>query len=53
MVAATAIAAAEEAEAVDWAASVLLVTSDLPDLTRLVAGRPGVAVANVGKLGRS
>jgi predicted nucleic acid-binding protein len=53
MVAATAIAAAEQAEAADRAASVLLVTSDLPDLTRLVAGRPGVAVAHVGKLGRS
>jgi predicted nucleic acid-binding protein len=36
MVAATAIAAAEQAEAADRAASVLLVTSDLPDLTRLV-----------------
>jgi predicted nucleic acid-binding protein len=53
MVAATAIAAAEQAEAGDRAASVLLVTSDLPDLTRLVAGRPGVVVAHVGKLGRS
>ena len=50
MVAATAIAAAEQAEAADRAASVLLVTSDLPDLTRLVAGRPGVAVAHVGKV---
>lgn len=53
MVAATAVAAAEQAEAADRAASVLLVTSDLPDLTRLVAGRPGVAVAHTGKLGRS
>jgi predicted nucleic acid-binding protein len=53
MVAATAIAAAEQAEAADRAASVLLVTSHLPDLTRLVAGRPGVAVTHVGKLGRS
>jgi predicted nucleic acid-binding protein len=53
MVAATAIAAAEQAEAADRAASVLLVTSDLPDLTRLVAGRPGVAIAHVGQLGRS
>jgi predicted nucleic acid-binding protein len=52
MVAATAIAAAEQAEAADRAASVLLVTSDLPDLTKLVAGRPGVAVAHAGKLGR-
>src|ERR1700758_1292239 len=53
IVAATAIAAAEQAEGADRAASVLLVTSDLPDLTRLVAGRPGVAVAHVGKLGKS
>jgi hypothetical protein len=53
MVAATAIAAAEQAEAADRTASVLLVTSDLRDLTRLVAGRPGVAVAHVGQLGRS
>jgi predicted nucleic acid-binding protein len=53
MVAATAIAAAEEAEAADRATSVLLVTSDPPDLTKLVARRPGVAVVHVGKLGRS
>jgi len=53
MVAATAIAAAEQAEAADRAASVLVVTSDLADLTRLVAGRPGLAVVHVGKLGRS
>lgn len=53
MVAATAIAAAEQAEAADRAASVLVVTSGLPDLTRLVAGRPGVAIVHVGKLGRS
>jgi sugar (pentulose or hexulose) kinase len=53
MVAVTAIAAAEQAEAADRVASVLLVTSDLPDLTKLVAGRPGVAVAHVGTLGRS
>lgn len=53
MVAATAIAAAEQAEAADRAASVLLVSSDLPDLTRLIAGRPGVVVAHVGKLGGS
>jgi predicted nucleic acid-binding protein len=51
MVAATAIEAAEQAEAADRAASVLIVTSDVPHLTRLVAGRPGVAVAHVGKLG--
>src|SRR6266849_2686384 len=48
MVAATAIAAAEQAEASDRAPAVLVVTSDLPDLTRLVAGLPGVAVAHVG-----
>lgn len=53
MVAVTAIAAAEQAEAADQTASVLLVTSDLPDLTRLVAGRPGIAIAHIGKLGRS
>lgn len=52
MVAATAIAAAEQAEAVDRAASVLLVTSDIPDLTRLIAGRSGVAVVHTGKFGR-
>jgi predicted nucleic acid-binding protein len=51
MVAATAITAAEEAEAADRPASVLIVTSDLPHLTRLVADRTGVAVAHVGKLG--
>ena len=53
MVAATAIAAAEHAEAADRAASVLVVTSDLPDLTRLIAGRPGVIVAHVGNLSGS
>jgi predicted nucleic acid-binding protein len=53
MVAATAIEAAEQAEAADQVASVLIVTSDLPHLTKLVAGRPGVAVAHVGRLGRS
>src|SRR5947208_2723762 len=37
MVAATAITEAEQAEAADQAASVLIVTSDLPHLTRLVA----------------
>jgi|CZLB01.1.fsa_nt_gi predicted nucleic acid-binding protein len=51
MVAATAIEAAAQAEAADRAASVLIVTSDIPHLTRLVAGRIGVAVAHVGKLG--
>ena|SRR5215472_463015 len=51
MVAATAIAEAERAEASDRAASVLIVTSDLPHLTKLVAGRAGVAVAHVSKLG--
>jgi hypothetical protein len=53
MVAATAIAAAEQAEGADRTASVLLVTSDLPDLTRLVAERPGIAVVHIGTLGRS
>jgi predicted nucleic acid-binding protein len=51
MVAATAIAAAEEAEAVDRAASVVIVTSDMPHLSKLVAGRIGVAVAHISKLG--
>jgi predicted nucleic acid-binding protein len=51
MVAATAIAAAEQAEAADRAASVLIVTSDMPHLTKLIAGRTGVAVAHVSKLG--
>lgn len=51
MVAATAIEAAEQAEAADRAASVLIVTSDLPHLTKLVAGRTGIAVAHVSKLG--
>ena len=37
MVAATAIAEAEQAEAADRAASVLIITSDLPHLTKLVA----------------
>ncbi len=52
MVAATAIAEAEQAEAADLAASVLIITSDLPHLNKLVAGRTGVAVAHVSKLGR-
>jgi hypothetical protein len=30
---------------------VLIVTSDIPHLTRLVAGRIGVAVAHVERLG--
>jgi hypothetical protein len=47
MVAATAIA-----EAADRAASVLIITSDLPHMAKLVAGRTGVAVAHVSKLGR-
>ncbi|MGH3199688.1 MAG: type II toxin-antitoxin system VapC family toxin [Streptosporangiaceae bacterium] len=51
MVAATAIEAAEQAEAADRAASVLIVTSDLPHLTKLVAGRTGIAVTHVSKLG--
>ena len=51
--AATAIEQAEHAEAADRTASVLVVTSDVPDLTRLVAGRAGVVVTHVGKLGRS
>ena len=49
MVAATAI---EQAEAADRSASVLIVTSDLPDLTKLVAARPGVAVVHVSNLGQ-
>lgn len=53
MVAATAIAEAEQAEAADRAPSVLIVTSDMPHLTKLVAGRPGVAVVHVGKLGNA
>jgi hypothetical protein len=53
MVAATAIAEAERAEASDRAASVLIVTSDLPHLTKLVAGRAGVAVAHVSRLGNA
>jgi hypothetical protein len=52
MVAATAIEQAEPAEAADRFASVLIVTSDLPDLAKLVAGRPGVAVVHVSKLGQ-
>ena len=52
MVAATAIEQAEQAEAADRSASVLIVTSDLPDLTRLVAGRPEVAVVHVSRMRR-
>jgi hypothetical protein len=52
MVAATAIGQAERAEAGDRSASVLIVTSDLPDLTKLVAARPGVAVVHVSRLGQ-
>ncbi len=51
MVAATAIAEAEQAEPADRVASVLIITSDLPHLTKLVAGRTGVAVVHVSKLG--
>jgi predicted nucleic acid-binding protein len=53
MVAATAIAEAEQAEAADRVASVLIVTSDMPHLTKLVAGRAGVAVVHAGKLGNA
>jgi predicted nucleic acid-binding protein len=52
MVAATAIEQAEQAEAADRAPSVLVVTSDLPHLTKLVGGRPGVGVVHVSELGR-
>jgi predicted nucleic acid-binding protein len=52
MVVATAIEQAEQAEAADRAPSVLIVTSDLPDLTKLVAGRPGITVTPVSKLGQ-
>jgi len=52
MVAATAIEQAEQAEAADRVASVLIVTSDLPRLTKLVGGRSGVVVVHVSKLGR-
>lgn len=51
MVAATAIKEAEQAKAADQVASVVIVTSDLPHLTKLVAARPGVAVVHVSKLG--
>jgi hypothetical protein len=52
MAVATAIEQAGRAETADRSASVLIVTSDLPDLTKLVAGRPGVAVVHVSKLGQ-
>jgi predicted nucleic acid-binding protein len=52
MVAATAIGQAEQAESADRVPSVLVVTSDVPDLSKLVAGRPGVVVAHVSKLGQ-
>jgi predicted nucleic acid-binding protein len=52
MVVATAIEQAEQAEAADRAPSVLIVTSDLPDLTKLAAGRPGITVTPVSKLGQ-
>lgn len=51
IVAATAIAEAEQAEAAGQVASVLVVTADLRQLTRLVGGRAGVAVVPVGELG--
>ena len=51
IVAATAMEAAEQAEAGDRAASVLIITSDMPHLTKLLAGRTGVAVAHVSTLG--
>jgi hypothetical protein len=53
MVAATAITEAEQAEAADRVASVLIVTSDLPHLTKLVAARTGVAVVHVSELGNA
>jgi hypothetical protein len=53
MVAATAIEEAERAEAADRAASVLIVTSDVPHLTKLVGGRAGVAIAHLSKVGRT
>ena len=52
MVVATALDQAERPETADRSASVLIVTSDLPDLAKLVAGRPGVAVVHVSKLGQ-
>jgi predicted nucleic acid-binding protein len=52
MVAATAIEQAEQAEAADRVTSVLIVTSDLPHLTKLVGSRTGVAVVHVSRLGR-
>lgn len=53
MVNATAIEAAERAEENDRAASLLIITSDMPHLTKLVAGRTGISVAKVSKLGRA
>ncbi len=50
MVAATAVEATDQAEAADRAASVPIITSDMPHLTKLVAGRTGIAVAHVSKL---
>jgi hypothetical protein len=35
----------------DQVASIVIVTSDLPHLTKLVAARPGFAVVHVSKLG--
>src|SRR5215471_9235173 len=51
MVAATAITEAEQAEAADRAASVLIITSDPRRASSDAAGRTGVAVAHVSKLG--
>jgi predicted nucleic acid-binding protein len=50
MVAATAIQAANEAEVSDRRSSVLIVTSDVPDLTRLVSGWTGISVTHAGRL---
>lgn len=51
MVAATAIEAAGQVQVADRVPAVLIVTSDLPDLTRLVSGRAGIAVARADRLG--
>jgi predicted nucleic acid-binding protein len=53
MVAATAIAHAERAELAGHVPSVLIVTSDVPHLSTLVAQRAGVQIAHVDKLGDS
>lgn len=51
MVAATAIAAQQD-EASGRRPSVVIVTSDVPDLTRLVADQGGIAVTHAGRVGR-